>query len=443
MYSYRKYIRYLVILITIISLSANLFFAIQLRVLGKKVSNSNVVISTRVESAIRDTIHSIKGIKETGAKEEMIDLQRSVQQLALIFNSWVDLNQTEEKPNDALMLGLHGLETLKSTVVHNLNNQYSSHNEKLTDYDIVLLDKVYEQLERFSAVYNNIQGRVQEIKDPDNGDGGLGQWASNIEEVSRLYRHSRIPNEHPTYMPVDSILTRVDKILPELVNFTGSKVVTEDVQIRDGVHYYEISYYAEDDLVYSIWIDAINGFLRQFEDYTTASKDTLVSEDQALNIAKKFMNRFESYEQMIDGVSAVKDENTQDTIYAFQFIPILDDVTMISDTVKVNVSSRGGKVIKYSNNFNGTIVPISEVVVSLEDIEQKHSEQLLDMKYSGMAIVRSFYTHYRPVVTYSYQSTKKEDIRKLYFDIATGNQVYESYSVYEPVSYIPTEENYQ
>ena len=442
MYSYRKYVRYLIILITIISLSANLFFAIQLRLLGKKVSNSNIVISTRVESAIRDTMHSIKGIKETGAKEEMIDLQRSIQQLVLIFNSWVDLNQTEEKPNEALMRGLQGLETLRSAVVHNLNNQFSSRNENLTDYDIVFLDKIYEQLDRFSAVYNNIQGRVREIKDPDNGDGGLGQWASNIEEVSKLYRHSRIPNEHPAYMPIDSILTRVDKMLPELGDFSGSKEVTENVQIRDGVHYYEISYYTEDDLVYSIWIDAVNGFLRQFEDYTTDGKDTLVSEDEASHIAKKFMNRFESYGQMIDGVSAITDENTKNTIYAFQFIPILDDITMISDIVKVNVSSQGGKVIKYSNNFNGTIVPMSEVVVSLEDVEQKHSEQLLDMKYNGIAVVRSFYTHYRPVATYSYQSTKKEDIRKLYFDIVTGNQVYEAYSIYEPVSYISTEENY-
>jgi len=430
----------------IISLCGNLFLTIQLRSLKSNVSSSNLVISTRVESYIRATMLSIKALAETGAKEEMIELQRSVQQLVSTFNNWIDLNQTEDNVNEPLMRGLTGLESLRNIVVHHLNNQYSSRSEQLTDYDIVVLDKIYEQLDRFLIVYNNIQGRAVEIKNPSNSDGGLGQWASNMEEISRLYRHSRIPNEHPKYIGLGSILTSTNIMFPEINSLVESKIVTEkikeDVQIQDGVHYYEIGYYTEGELLYSVWVDAIDGSLRQFEDYTTEDNNGFFSKDEALNIAKKFMNRFSSYEQVIDGVSSIIDENTKNTIYAFQFIPDLGDITVISDRIKVSVSSRGGKLLKYSSSFSNTMVPNIEAMVTLEDIEEKYSEQLVDMQYKGMSIVRSFYTHYRPVITYNYQAIKKEETRKLYFDLVTGNQVYESYSVYEPVAYITAEDSY-
>jgi len=390
----------------IISLYGNLFLTIQLRSLKSNVSSSNLVISTRVESYIRATMLSIKALSETGAKEEMIELQRSVQQLVSTFNNWIDLNQTEDNVNEPLMRGLTGLESLRNIVVHHLNNQYSSRSEQLTDYDIVVLDKIYEQLDRFLIVYNNIQGRAGEIKNPSNSDGGLGQWASNMEEISRLYRHSRIPNEHPKYIGIDSILKSTNIMFPEINNLVESKIVIEkikeDVQIQDGVHYYEIGYYTEDELLYSVWVDAIDGSLRQFDDYTTEDNNVFFSKDEALNIAKKFMNKFSSYEQVIDGVSSIIDENTKNTIYAFQFIPDLGDITVISDRIKVSVSSRGGKLLKYSSSFTNTRVPNIEAMVTLEDIEEKYSEQLVDMQYKGMSIVRSFYTHYRPVITYNY-----------------------------------------
>ena len=442
MSTYRKYYAYLIGLIIMISLGANLYFIVELGSLKRSVSSSNTIISSRVESGIRDTMHSVKAFKDTGSKDDLINLQRSVQQLVVIYNNWIDLNQTKDKPNEALMRGLGGLESLRNTVVHNLHNQYSSHNEKMTDYDIELLENIDKELEKFLTIYSNIEGRLHEIKKSDKGDGGLSQWASNMEEITRLYRHSRIPNKHPNYIDSDTILTEVDKNFSELVSFREYRKVADKVQIKDGVHYYEISYHMDGELSYLIWIDAMDGSLRKFEDSTKNSSDVLISKDEALNVAKGFMNRFEKYDNIIEAVSLITEENTEDTIYAFQFIPVSGEITMISDRVQVNVSSRGGRVIKYSSDFGGTKVPISKVIVSLEDIEEKYSEQLLDMRYTGMSIVRSFYTYYMPVVTYSYQSTKNEENRRLYFDISTGNQVYESFSVYEPLSYIDTDENY-
>lgn len=445
MSSYGKYFKYIITFILILSLSTNVYFTIRLKGLNEKVSNSNLVISTNVESGIRDTIHSIKALKETGLKEEMIDLQRSIQQLVLSFSNWISLNQTEKNPNDVLMKGLKGLETLNSAVVHNLYNQYSSHNDQLTDYDLVFLDKASEQLDRFLVIYHNVQGRVSDIKGLSDNDGGLGQWASSVGEISRLYRHSRVPNEHPQYIPVDSILARVEKILPESTKFLKDsyekEVVSENVKIRDGVHYYEANYYINDEIAYTVWIDAINGSLRQYEDYTRDPDSELVSQNEALNSAKSFIKQLDLYGKVIEGASSITDESTGDTIYAFQFTPVVDNIAMISDCIKVRVSSRGGRIIKYSSSFSKTQVPQTDALMSLEEVREKYSEQLESMKYSGMAVVRSFYTHYRPVLTYSYASIGKEKTKKLYFDVVTGNPVYEAYSVYEPVGYM-NDENY-
>lgn len=291
-----------------------------------------------------------------------------------------------------------------------------------------------------------MQGRTENIKKLGEDNNGLGQWALNVEEISKLYRHSRIPNEHPQYIPVDSIPSRVEKVFPEIKGLLeepyAKEVVSEKVQIRDGVHYYETSYYIKDEIVYSIWIDAITGSLRQFEDYRRDEDAKVVSKKEALEIAKNFIHRFDSYDKVIEGASSIVDESTGDTIYAFQFTPIADNIAMISDAVKVRVSSSGGRIIRYANDFNKTQIPRTETVVSLEEIKEKYSGQLVNMQYSGMAVVRSFYTHYRPVVTYNYVTVESEETRKLYFDVVTGNQVYEAYSVYEPVDYLIDGENY-
>lgn len=443
MFIYRRFNKYLIAVIITISLGANLFFAIQLKSLKKKVINSNAITSTKLESAIRDTMYSIKELNKTGTKESMNDLQLSVQQLVLIFNNWVDLNQSEEKPNEPLMKGLSSLGTLRNTMVYYLGNQYNNNDGQLTDPDIVLLDKVYEELDRLLVIYNNIEKHIDKVKNTDDkGDGGLCQWAANIDEISKLYCHSRIPNKHLKYVQLDSVLTKIDDIFPILGSFEGSKEVKESVQIRDGVHYYEIAYYHEDELNYLVCMDAVDGSLRHFEDYTEVYNDRIVLKDEALKIAKNFINKLESYRQVEDGMSTITDKNSNSTIYAFQFTPILEDIAIISDCINVNVSSKGGNIIKYSSSFSNTKIPSTEPVVTLEDIEEKYKEEFVNMEYGGLSVARSFYTHYKPVITYNYKSTEKESTTKLYFDVATGNQVYESYSVYKPIPYTTAEDCY-
>ncbi|HZK57580.1 MAG TPA: hypothetical protein VFD17_04630 [Clostridia bacterium] len=436
MSGYRKYSKYLIALIIITSLGANLFFAVRLKVLKQKVISSNTVTSTKLESAIRDTMYSIKELNKTDTEKSMSDLQFSVQQLVLIFNNWIDLNQSEKDPEKPLANGLDALETLRNTVVYHLGNRYNSGGQ-LTNCDMVFLDKIYEKLDKLLVIYNNTEKRIDKIRDTDDkASGGLCQWAVDMDEISRLYRHSRIPNEHPEYIQPDSVLTKIDETLPMLKDFQGSGKMGESVQIRDGVHYYEIGYYRGDEPDYLIWIDAIDGSLRLFEDYTGHYEGGTVFENEALNIAKNFMSELESYGEVEDSVSVVTDKDTGGTIYAFQFIPISGDMAIASDCINVNVSSKGGSVIRYSSSFSNTEVPNVEPVVTPVDIEEKHKEQFFDMEYDGLSVVRSFYTNYKPVVAYNYKSTKKESTTKLYFDVATGNQVHESYSVYESVPYI-------
>lgn len=292
-------------------------------------------------------------------------------------------------------------------------------------------------MDKLLVIYNNTEKRIDKIKDTDDRiNGELCQWAVDMDEISKLYRHSRTPNEHPEYIQPDSVLTKIDKIFPMLGNFQGSREIKKSVQIRDGVHYYEIGYYRGGRLDYLVWMDAIDGSLRLFEDYTGNYKGKTVFGEEALNIARNFVSELEPYNKVEDSVSVITDKDTGATIYAFQFIPVLEDMTIVSDRINVNVSSKGGSVIRYSSSFSNTEIPNIESMVAVEDIEEKHKEQFFDMEYDGLSVVRSFYTNYKPVVAYNYKSTEKESTTELYFDVTTGNQVHESYSAYESVPYI-------
>ena len=159
---------------------------------------------------------------DIGGKDELTNLQRSVHQLATMFNNWMDINNMANDPNEPMKRGLSGLESLRNTLVHHLNNNYSSHSEELTEYDQELLAKIYESLDRLLSIYHNIEGRLGEIKKADKSDGGLSQWANHMEEISRLYRHSRTPNQHPRYLEADTVLARVKEKFPELNDFAGT-----------------------------------------------------------------------------------------------------------------------------------------------------------------------------------------------------------------------------
>ena len=130
----------------------------------------------------------------------------------------------------------------------------------------------------------------------------------------------------------------------------------------------------------------------------------------------------------------------QNIVYAFQFVPVSGNTAIVSDCVDVNISSNGGNIIKYSSSFSNTEVPDIGLAVALEDLEEEHKEQFINMEYDGLSVVRSFFTNYKPVVAYNYKSTEEESTTKLYFDVATGNQIYTSYSVYESIPYVTVED---
>lgn len=441
MASYKKYSKYLIATIMVISLGTNIFLAIQLRALKQKMTSSNLVTSTKLESAIRDTMYSIKEVNQKDDEKSMKNLQLSTQQLVLIFNNWVDLNQPKDNLNEPFKKGLSSLELLKNTVVYYLGNQFTN-NTRLTHYDTVLLDKIYEKLDRLLVIYSNVEKHTEKIKGADGkGDGGLGQWAENVEEICKLYRHSRVPNEHLNYIDLDTALVKTYKVLPELKNFRGITNIKEPVQVKDGVHYYEVGYYYGEEPAYLIWVDAMDGSLRFYEDYLGEGKGKTISRNDALSIAKDFIDKLEPPPQdAVDSVSIITDEDSGAIIYAFEFIPVFEDITIKSDTINISVSSEGGNIIRYSNSFNGTVMPDTKPAVGLEEIEEKYKDQLVNAEYIGLSIVRSFYTHYNPMVTYNFISTEERNTTRLYFDVVTGNQIYESYSVHQPIHYTATDD---
>ena len=187
MSNYRRCNKYLVTIIMVISLGINLFLIIQLRTTRQKIANSNNLTSAKLESAIRDTMYSIKELNETDSEELINNLKLSIQQLVLVYNSWVNLNQLGENSNGPLARSQDALETLKNTVVYYLSNQYNSNGGKLTNFDMVFLDRTYEKLDRLLVIYNNIEERIDKIGNTNNkNDGGLCRWADGMDEYQAL-----------------------------------------------------------------------------------------------------------------------------------------------------------------------------------------------------------------------------------------------------------------
>lgn len=444
MVSNKKYKKYLLTIILIVSLAGNLFSVIQLRNLRRRITRSNMETSIKLESAIRDTMYSIRELNKIDDEETMKKLQLSVHDLALISNNWLSLNKFKDRPEGQSDKGSNSLETLRNAVVYHLGNQYKN-NGKLTHYDIVFLDKAYERLERLLDIYGNIQ-KPRKIIKWNKGDSGLDQWIDSVEEMCRLYRHSRVPNEHLNYADLDVLLAKTYKKLPVLKDFKGTRDINEPVQVREGIHYYEINYYYGQEPAYLLWIDAVDGSLKLYEAYIEEAGGKNTFRNEAFNIAKNFINKFlvhNDYDDFIEKVSIINNgEGPDNTIYSFEFTPVKEDISIVSDSISVDVAARTGNVIKYSNSFNGTEVPATRPTIAIEDLEEIWADKLANAEYNGLSVVRSFYTNYNPAVAYNYKSVEDENIGKLYFDVVTGNQIYESYSVYEPIYYITEEDRY-
>ncbi len=424
--------KYALIVIILVSLIFNGIFYVRLRDANEKIQETNQLISLQVEKGIRQSIGYMTELNDNQSQSSMQNLQRTLQDLSVAFKHWLDLNQTELRPNPPMERGLTGIEALRNAVIHHLNNQYLIHDNQLSEYDQLFLERANEGLGHLLKVYNNIKDHIPDLRDSDANDGGLIQVAANFEELTRLYRHSLTPNQHPGYITLEEAVKAAEKSYPILKSY-GLLAENGAPQIRDGVHYYQLSYYRGKNLAYVIWIDAIDGSLRSYEVKNPIPANKQITQAEAVEIAQSYVaNHYEG--KLITEMFKMKvEEADNDTIYAFRLTPIINDIQIISDAYGVNVSSRGGEILKYTNDFDGTAIPSYERKYTEEAIKERYNSEYSNLEYNGISLVRSFQTYYRPRVAYRYTTVQNEQQMLVFFDTETGRPIYQLYYIYQPL----------
>ncbi|SCY73225.1 PepSY domain-containing protein [Alkaliphilus peptidifermentans] len=422
--------RYFIYLVLILSLLGNSYYYFQLQDAKAKLYDTNQMVSQQIESNIRQSMMYARELKETQSPLSMQNLQSTLQELTVSFGHWVNINQSERKPNERLQRGLTGIEVLRNTVVNHLNRQYTSNNNRLTEQDIELLDKVHENLDRLLVVHSKIKDRGNDLKSDKESDGGLGQVAGNIEEMARLYRHSVTPNKHPKYITFDVAVDKAKEVFPYLQRLEIES--SENVKLRDGVHYYNLTFYNK-DISYTVWVDAINGQIRNYELKSELSSNRSFSQRQANILARDFLSNFYSGDVKEEMFKMQLEGKNNNVIYSFRFTPIKKNITMFSDAFTINIDSGIGDVIKYSNDFISSQIPVTESILEVEEIQEKHQEDIGNMEYDGLAVIRSFETRYLPRLTHRFKTTKNDQQIIILFDAETGQQLLEMYYIYVAV----------
>lgn len=424
----KKYTKTILVVLLIISIGLNLINYKNLLESQEKIRRVNTIIASNVESNIRQSIMYSQELMETNSSGSLQDLEQSIGNLTLAFTQWVDLNQSTKNPNDRMQRGLASIEMMRNTINHHLVNQYRTNGGQLTEYDIEMLDNVNQHLKRLLLVYHNIEDRLLELKNPIASDGGLGQIANSIEETSRLYRHSKLPNKHPNYIEYSEAEANAYKKLPFVKEYK-IKEEKQQVFIRDGIHYYEFNFFDGQEEIYTVWIDATDGIIRNYELKKIDTNGKNISQNEAITIAREFIQRF--YQgSMKEEMFYIEATEKSGPIYSFRFTPLIGDVKIVSDAYVVNVATDSGKILKYTNDFTDTKLLEQEIATTVEEIIERHKEEYGTMEYNGLSVVRSFYTRYQPKLAYSFRIQQNQQQTMVFIDVNTGMPIYQMYYVY-------------
>ncbi len=388
------------------------------------------IVSENIERNTRHGIRQMNLLLESESPESLMRLQWSLEELASVFQQWVMLNETNEQPNKRLQEGLAGMETLRNAIVNHLDRRFHHQGQHLTQYDREMLEKMKDQMERFLLIYHNIEGRLDELIDPENSDGGLGQVAEQINETALLYRHSSIPNEHPVYMELEEC----EEIVLDTMAFLNPEKIEpehETVQIRNGVHTYSMLMHFGEDQESRVQIDAINGRIREYQTLQSRPGEVSLTLEEALEMALRHVDiegemKKEVYFRSANGT-------TEEPFYAFLFAPMNSGIEIVSDAYRIQVSAVDGRLLQLQNGYCSTEVPNTPVVYSRQDLQRQWSEELGTMTYNGLSVVRSFDTRFKPKLAQGFRIKKGGQPTMIYFDVLSGNLIHEGFHIYEPI----------
>ena len=420
-----------IVFLLILSIGFNLIFYFRLADVSTKLGDVNKLISSNVERNIRQSMRYSKELKDTNSPDSLKNLQRSIQELAVTYKHWIDLNQSDNYLNLQMSKSLSGIEALRNAFIHHLDIQYQTNNNALQDYDIEFLDKAYENLDRLLMVYLNLDGNITKLRNT-NKDYGLTQVVNNIEEMTKLYRHSAIPNKHPKYIAYEDAVKVATELFPKL---DGLEVKSDKLTpyLKDGIHYYELKYKQNNDIISIVCIDAINSQLRNYELKTNFNPMDDITQGEAFENAKAYVSKF-YMQDVISEHYKITTNGKKGDVYSYKFTPTLNDIPFVSDAYTVNVDADTGNIIKFSNDSVNIEMPKYKILVTSDEILQTNLETNSNMVYRGLAVVRSFQTRYSPTVAHSFKSIQKDQEMILFYDVASGVQIHQIINVYETVN---------
>lgn len=419
------------VLLLIFSVTLNFILYFRLADVNDKLDNTNKLIASNVETNIRQSMRYTKEFRENNTPESLKNLQRTIQELTVTFKHWVDLNQADSYQNQQMAKSLSGIEALRNTFIHHLDIQYQANNKNLQEFDIEMLDKAYESLDRLLMIYLNIEGSLAKLRHANN-DYGLAQVVDNIEEIARLYRHSSLPNKHPNYITYEEAVNISLQLFPSLSNLELQADNTTP-SLQDGIHYYELKYLKNKDLVNVVWIDAINGSLRNYELKTAFNTRQYIQRDDAFFKAKETLSSLYKGEVISEFYKITSDNKKENSVYSFRFVPTIDGIPFIADAITINIDENIGEIIKISNETDKTEIPQYSVAVTPKEIEELKAEIFGKMEYMGLAVVRSFQTRFKPTVSHSFSTKENDQEMLIYFDVASGVKIHQLVNVYEPI----------
>ena len=420
-------------ILLIFSIGINFILYFKLTDVNEKLDSVNKLISSNVERNIRQSMRYTKELRDTNSPDSLKNLQRAMQELAVTYKHWVDLNQNDRNPNVQMTKSLSSIEAIRNAFVHHLEVQYQANNKSINDYDIEFLDKSYENLDRMLMIYLNLEGNIAKLRNANN-DYGLLQVAGNIEEMTRLYRHSITPNKHPNYITYEEAVKKAGDLFPTLLDLELQSDKTT-VSIKDGIHYYELKFIKNKEVTTTLWIDAISNRLRSYELKVNSNGKEDITRGEAFENAKSYLKNFYNGEFIseyykIEGNTSEK----KPTIYSFRFIPTINNIPFATDVFTINIDEGTGTIIKYSNEAITLDLPKETCIISPEEIQQANLETIGSMEYLGTAVIRSFTTRYKPTLAYSFKSIQKDQEMLLFFDTAQGLQINQIVNVYEPIN---------
>lgn len=427
-----KWLSKILAVLLIASLVGNIWFYLDFRQNRQRLTAMESLVSQSIERNIRQSMRQIDFLRENESPESLQRLQSAVEELTASFMQWALMNQQEEGPHERLQEGLAAMEALRNMLVDQLERQYRAQDFSLGDPDREMLGKVHDQLGRLLLIYHNIQGRLDQLRNPEASDGGLRQLAEHIQETVVLYRHSALPNQHPTYLEPEEALLRAQSAIA-LFSVEALELTSPEVRIREGVHTYRTEGTTASEPA-KLRIDARDGSIREFQAGAVPEGPATLTMEKALEIARSLLPCV-SAERVREEFMFNENGQTQ-PVFLFRFTPVTEDeIVMTSDACQVTISAVDGTVVHFASDFSNTMVPEFNQRVSVEVLRSEQQPEVGRMLYEGKRIIRTFNTRFAPRVTHSFRVMRNGQSTLLYFDVETGRQIHEAFDLFQPVTF--------